>query len=63
MEFNTKCQFSEIDDTTEHLFEHAICQRLTQEEMKAIDLESVDNMRELRRIAWYIEQVSEAPKK
>ena len=38
-------------------------QRLTQEEMKTIDLESVDNMQELRRIAWYIEQVSEAKNK
>ena len=54
-EISTKCEFCENDDTTEHLFECAIPQRL----MKAINLKSVDNMQELRRIASYIEQVNE----
>ena len=45
IEINNKCEFSESEDTADHLF-----QRLTQEEMKAIDLESVDNMQEIRRI-------------
>ena len=47
----TKC---ESEDTTEHLFECSILQRLTQEEMKAINLETVDNMQELTQIARYI---------
>ena len=41
---NTKYKFCESDDNTEHWFECPIHQRLTKEEMKAIDLESVDNM-------------------
>ena len=56
---NTKCEFSESDDTTEYLFECPILQGLIQEKIKAINLESVDNMQELRRIARYIEQVNE----
>ena len=48
-----------IDNTTEHLFECPILQRLTQEEMKAINFESVDSMQQLRQIARYIEQVNE----
>ena len=59
MEIDTKCQFCESEDTTEHLFECSRLQRLTQEEMKAINLETVDNMQELRQIARYIEQVNE----
>ena len=58
-EIDTKC---ESEDTAEHLFECSILQRLTQEEMKAINLETVDNMQELRQIAWYIEQVNEIKK-
>ena len=53
-DIDTKCE-----DTTEHLLECPILQRLTQEEMKAINLETVDNMQELRRIARYIERVNE----
>ena len=56
---NTKCEFRESDDTTEHLFKYPIIRRLTKEEMKAINLESVDNMQELRQIARYIERVNE----
>ena len=57
---NTKFEFYESNDTTEHLFECAILLRLTQEEMKAINFESVDNMQELRRIiARYIEGTNE----
>ena len=56
---NAKCEFCESDNTTEHLFECVILQRLTQEEMKAINLESVDNMQELRRIARYSERANE----
>ena len=41
---NTKCELCEIDDTTEHLFECTMLQRLTQEEMKVINLESVGSM-------------------
>ena len=55
-EIDAKC---ESDDTTEHLFECPILRRLTQEEMKAINLETVDNMQELRRIARYIKRVNE----
>ena len=55
-EIDTKC---ESDDTTEHLFECPILQRLTQEERKAINLQTVDNMQELRRIDRYIERVNE----
>ena len=47
-EINTKCEFCESDNTTEHLFECPILQRLIQEEMIAINLESADNMQELR---------------
>ena len=47
-EINTKCEFCESDDTTEYLFEFSILKRLAQEEMKAINLESVDNIQELR---------------
>ena len=35
--FNTKCDFFESDDTTEHLFECPIFGILTQEEMKSIN--------------------------
>ena len=56
-EINTKCELCVSDDTTEHLFECSILRRLTHEEMKAINLHSVDNMQELRRIARYIERV------
>ena len=45
---NTKCEFCESDDTTEQLFECPILRRLTQEEIKAINLESVDNVQQLR---------------
>ena len=54
-EITTKCEFCESDDTTEHLFECPILQRLTQEEMKAKNVLSVDNMQELRLIARYSE--------
>ena len=47
------------DDTIEHLLECPILRRLTQEEMKAINLETVDNMQEVRRIARYIERVND----
>ena len=47
-EINTKCELCESDDTTEHLCECPILWRLTQEEMKAINLESVDNVQEVR---------------
>ena len=46
-----KCQLCESDDTTEHLFECAALQRLTQDEMKEVNLESVDSMQELKEIA------------
>ena len=46
-EIDTKCEFCDSEDTTEHLLECYILQRLTQEEMKAINLETVDNMQEL----------------
>ena len=39
---DTKCEFCESDDITEHLFECPILQRLTQEEMKAINFETFD---------------------
>ena len=45
---------SESDTTTEHLFECPMLQRLTKEEMKAINFESVVNIQELRQIARYI---------
>ena len=51
------------EDTTEHLFECSILQRLTQEEMKAINLETVDNMPELRRRDRHIERVNEIKNK
>ena len=54
-EINAKCEFCESDNTTEHLFKYPIIRRLTKEDMKAINLELVDNMQELRRIARYIE--------
>ena len=47
-EINTKRELCESYDTTEHLFQCPILQRLTQEEMKAINLETVDNMQEVR---------------
>ena len=53
-EIDTKCEFSESEDTTEHLLECSILKRMTQEEMKALNFEIVDNMQELRRIARYI---------
>ena len=37
-ESNTKCEFYESYDTTEHLSECPILQRLTQEKMKVINL-------------------------
>ena len=43
-ENDTKCEICESEDATEHLFECPMLQRLTQEEMKAINLETVDNM-------------------
>ena len=46
-ETNTKFECCESDDTVEHLFACSILQRQTQEDMKAINLESVDNMQEL----------------
>ena len=49
-EINTKCEFCESDDTTEHLLECPILQRLTREEMTVINIESVDNIQEIRRI-------------
>ena len=60
---NIKCEFCESDNTTEHLFECPILWRLTQEEMKAINLETVDNMHEVRLIAGYIERVNETRNK
>ena len=53
----TKCEFCESEDTTEHLCECSILQRLTREEMK--EIETVDNMQVLRRIARYIERFNE----
>ena len=50
-EIDTKCVFCESDNTTEHLFDRPILLRLTHEEMKAINLETVNNMQELKRIA------------
>ena len=47
-EINTKCVFCESDDTTEHLFQCPMLQRLTNEGKKTINLETVDNMQELR---------------
>ena len=58
-EINTKCEFYESDNTTQHLSECPILRRQTQEEMKAINLETVDSMQEIRRIAKYIERVNE----
>ena len=43
-EIDTKCELCESEDTTEHLLECPILQRLTQEEMNVINLETVDNM-------------------
>ena len=43
-EIDTKCEFGESEYTTEHLFECPILQRQTQEEMKLINLEIVDNI-------------------
>ena len=61
-ENDTKCEFSESEGTTENLFECPILQRLTQEEMKAINLNTVDNMQVIRRMAKYIERVNEINK-
>ena len=47
-ENSNKCVFCESDDTAEHLFECPILRGLTQGEIKAINLEIVDNMQELR---------------
>ena len=58
-EIDPKCELCENVDTSEHLSECSILQRLTQEEMKAKNLETVDNMQELRRIAGYIERVND----
>ena len=58
-EIDTKCEFCESENTTEHLFECSIFQRLAQEEMKATNLETVDDKREVRRIVRYIERVDE----
>ena len=58
-EIDTKYEFCESEDTTEHLFECSILQRLTQEQMKVINLETVANMQELRQIARYIERVNQ----
>ena len=44
---NTKCEFCENVDTSEHLFECPILRTLKQEEMKAKNLETVHNMLEL----------------
>ena len=52
---DTKCEFYESDSTTENLFECPMLKRLTQEEMKGINLETVDNMQELRRIDRHME--------
>ena len=57
-EISTKCELGEIVDTTEHLFECPILRRLTQEEMKVINLESVGNMQEIRQIARYFELIN-----
>ena len=51
---NIKCDICQSDDTTEYSFDCAMLQRLTQEEIKAINLESVDNMQELK----YIQRVN-----
>ena len=59
MEIDTKCELCESEDTTEHLSECSMLHRLTQEDMKALNLEMVDNMQELRQIAWYIERINE----
>ena len=57
-EINTKYEFCESDDITEHLFECSILLRLT-----AINIESEDKIQELRRIARYIERVNEIKNK
>ena len=62
-ETNTECELCESDDTTEHLLECSVLQRLTKEEMKATNLESVDSMHEIRRITRYIERVNEIKNK
>ena len=58
-EINTKCEFCVSDDTTEHMFERPILQKPTQEEKKALNLESVDSKQEIRRIARFSERVNE----
>ena len=58
-EIITKCEFCESYNTTEHLSVCPILQRLTNDEMKAINLESVDSMQELRSIARHSERVNE----
>ena len=58
-EIDTKCEFCESEDTTDHLLECHILQRLTQEKIKVIHLEAEDNIQEVRRIAWYIEQIND----
>ena len=59
IKINTKCEYHESDNTTEHFLKCPIFQKLIKEEMKAINLESVDNMQELGSLARYIEQVNE----
>ena len=56
---NTKYEFCEIDNTTEHLFECSVLQTLNKEVKKTENLESIHNMQEVKGTARYIQRVNE----